>query len=297
MLLVIGLLAAACGSPGSATPAAATLPAASLPASAGPASSRAPSAAPSSTPGASKGPATAQFALTGTAGLTGGVTVTTISCDQPSLAGPQIEALGTAPDSSGFVLFVTASHIDARLGTGAAATLKLRTFEGTGVTAFNAATGVSIDSDLTETTAPGAAIGTLGAMRHLTGALDCGNQQPGTASVTISGTSKFGPMSGPLTQAKVTCTVSGSATYVTAQALTTAGTTPALVFVNAGPTMLQLVIETGTATDIYQAPGATASTITSTGASFSTDLTENVKTGTPLVLHVAGSDTCGSAGQ
>ena len=47
--------------------------------------------------------------------------------------------------------------------------------------------------------------------------------------------------------------------------------------------------------DIYQAPGAAASTITSTGASFSTDLTETVKSGTPLVVHVEGSDTCGSS--
>jgi hypothetical protein len=293
LLLVIGLLVAACSSSGSATPAGATAPVASLPPSAGPTASSAPSAAP--TPGPSKGPATAHFSLTGTAGLTGGVTITSISCDQPSLIGPQIEALGTATDGSGFVLFVTASHIEARVGTGAAATLKLRTFSGTGVSAFDAATGVSLDSDLTETTAPGAAIGSLGALSHLTGKLDCGNQQPGSADITISGASKFGPMSGSINQAKVTCTTSGSALYVTAQALTMAGTTPVLVFVNAGPTMLQLVIETGTAADIYQAPGAAASTITATGAQFSTDMTQNVKTGTPLVLHIEGSDTCGSS--
>ena len=293
LLVVIGLLAAACGSSGGATPAAATPPAASLPATASPAPSSAPSAA--ATPGPSKGPASATFALAGTAGLTGGVTINSISCDQPSLIGPQIEALGKATNGSGFVLFVTASHIEARVASGDGPTLKLRSFVGSGVTAFDSATGVTIDSDLTETTPPGAAIGTLGALSHLSGTLDCGNQQPGSASVTISGSSKFGLMSGAISNAKVTCTVYGSATYVTAQALAMAGTTPVLVFVNAGPTMLQLVIETNGASDIYQAPGAAASTITSAGASFSTDLTEIVKTGTPLVLHVEGSDTCGSS--
>src|SRR5579862_8345755 len=300
VLLVTALLAAACGASASAPPATSPAPVVTAPPTAVSSAGGTPSSAPSAvaTPGASKGPPTAQFTLTGTAGLSGGVTINTVSCDLPSLTGPQVEALGKATDGSGFVLFVTANHIEARVASGDGPTLKLRSFVGSGVSAFDAATGATLDSDLTESTPAGAAIGTLGALDHIAGTLDCGNQQPGSATVTISGPSTFGPLSGPIGAAKVTCTTSGSAHYVTARALTMAGTTPVLVFVNAGPQSLQLVIETGTMSDVFGAQGASASTTSSSGAQFSTDLTENVKAGaTPLVLHVEGSDTCAGVGQ
>ena len=132
-------------------------------------------------------------------------------------------------------------------------------------------------------------------LSHLSGTIDCGDQQTGSASVTITGTAKLGALSGQISDAKVTCTITASGTFVTAQALTTAGTTPVLVFVNAGPSMLQLVIENGVAADVYALQGATAATISPTGAQFSADLTETGTTDTPpRVLHVAGSDTCGT---
>jgi len=117
----------------------------------------------------------------------------------------------------------------------------------------------------------------------------------GISRLALGGDAKLGAMSSQMSDAKVTCTVTASGTFVTAQALTMAGTTPVLVFVNAGPTMLQLVIETGTAADVYALQGATASTISPAGAQFSADLTETGTTDTPpRVLHVAGSDTCGT---
>lgn len=293
MLLAVALLAAACAASGTAAPAATTPATASLPPSAGAGASAAPPVAP--TPGPSKGPATAQFALTGTTGLTGGVTVTRIVCGLPTLSGPEIEVLGTIGSGPGFVLFVSANHIEARVATGSGSALKLRSFVGSGVTSFDPAAGTQLDSDLTESTAPGTAVGSLGALSHLSGTIDCGNQQAGSANIAISGTAKLGAMSGQMSDAKVTCTVTASGTFVTAQALTMAGTTPVLVFVNAGPTMLQLVIETGTAADVYALQGATASTISPTGAQFSADLTETGTTDTPpRVLHVEGSDTCGT---
>jgi hypothetical protein len=295
VVLAVALLAAACGASSSAIPITAGLRSVdvSLPPSAATTPSVGPSLAP--TPGPSKGPATATFALTGTTGLTGGVTVTRIVCGLPSLAGPEIEVLGTTGSGPGFVAFVSANHIEARVAMGDGPTLKLRTFVGSGVTSFDPSAGTQLDSDLTESTAPGSAVGTLGALSHLSGTIDCGNQQAGSAMITITGTSKVGAMSGQLSAAKVTCTVTASGTFVTAQALTMAGTTPVLVFVNAGPTMLQVVIETGTAADVYALQGATASTISPTGAQFSADLTETGTTDTPpRVLHIEGSDTCGT---
>lgn len=293
VLLAVALLAAACGASATVVPITAGLGSVPPEPSAAASASSAPSVAP--TPGPSKGPATATFALTGTAGLTGGVTVTRIVCGLPSLAGPDIQVLGTTGSGPGFVAFVSANHIEARVAMGDGPTLKLRTFVGSGVTSFDPAAGTQLDSDLTESTAPGSAVGTLGALSHLSGTIDCGNQQAGSATITITGTSKVGAMSGQLSAAKVTCTVTASGTFVTAQALTMAGTTPVLVFVNAGPTMLQVVIETGTAADVYALQGATASTISPTGAQFSADLTETGTTDTPpRVLHVEGSDTCGT---
>jgi hypothetical protein len=294
--MAVALLAAACGASGTA---ASVLPGnGSIPPteSAQASASTAPSAAPTpATPAPSKGPATATFALTGTAGLTGGVTVSRIVCGLPSLNGPEIEALGTTASGPGFVLFITANHIEARVAMGDGPTLKLRTFVGSGVTSFDPSAGTQLDSDLTESTSPGSAVGTLGALSHLVATIDCGNQQEGSASITITGTSKFGPMSGQISDAKVTCTITASGTFVTAQVLTMAGTTPVLVFVNAGPTMLQLVIETVTAADVYALQGATAATISPTGAQFSADLTETGTTNpAPRVLHVDGSDTCGT---
>ena len=105
-----------------------------------------PSAAssPSSSPTASKGQPTAQFSIVGTAGLTGPVTTKTITCNQPSLDGSQIDFTGQAGTTGpNIVIFARAGHVEVRVGTGAAATLRLRTFVGTGVTSFDAATAWS----------------------------------------------------------------------------------------------------------------------------------------------------------
>jgi hypothetical protein len=254
----------------------------------------APSVAP--TPGPSKGPASALFNLAGSNGLTGPMTSQTILCAEPSLDGPLIEVLGVSGAAGpGIVLFVTAGHIEARVGTGAAATLKLRSFVGTGVTSFDAATGVQLDSALTETTPPGSAIGTLGALTRISGTLDCGNQQAGTANIVLTGLTPFGQMSTALTQPRVNCSITAAGTYVGARTLGMAGSTPVLVFVTASTGMLQVSVETGSEGSFYAGKGAAIVTLVPGGAQMSADLTETVKAGvTPHMLHVEGSDTCGT---
>ena len=122
---------------------------------------------------------------------------------------------------------------------------------GTGVTSFDAATGVQLDSTLTETTAPGAAIGTLGALTRITGTLDCGNEQRGTSNVVVTGMSALGQLSGALTEFRVLCTVTTSGTYVNVNGLSLAGSTPVLVFVTASASLLQVVVETKVVADGY----------------------------------------------
>jgi len=181
-LALVGLVLAACSSSPSAVPGSSVTP--------GPSSAPSAVSSPSPSPAASKGPATAQFSITGTAGLTGPVTTQTITCDRPSLDGPEIDYIGLAGTSGPMiVIFADAGQVQVRVGTGSAATLRLRTFVGTGVTSFNAATGLVLDTKLTETTDAATATGSLGALSSISGSIDCGDQQPGSANVVVSGLS------------------------------------------------------------------------------------------------------------
>lgn len=298
-IALAAFLLAACGASappasGPATaPVAATAPAAS-PAASQPATTPPPSAVPSPSPSA--GPATATFALTGSAGLTGPVTPAEIVCGEPSFDGPQIFVLGKAGSSGPqVVLFIAAGHVEARVGTGAAATLRLRTFVGTGVTGFDAAKGAQLDTKLTESTAAGTAIGNLGALSAISGSIDCGDQQPGSATIVVSGMTPLGALAGSLTSVHVVCTVTTSGTFVGLQGLGMAGTTPVLEFVTVGATSLQVAVETKAAGSFYSAKGAGLATVGANGATVSGDVTETVKAGeTAHVLHVAGDATCGT---
>ena len=315
ILVLVPALLAACASPSVSPSPAATpspsvtaMPSASAPA-ASPTDSAAPTASVAATspspvpsPTAALGPATAQFALTGTNGLSGAVKITSITCGLPSFDGPEISAGGTFASGPGFVLFVTAKHLEARVGSGAAATLKLRTFSGAGVVSFDSSSGVKLDSDLTETTPAGSAIGTLGALSHISGNLDCGNQQPGTANITISGTASDGTLAGALTTPHVQCTMIGSTRYVTVQALGLAGSTPVLVFVNADPGLLQVVMaaQGATTSGVYSTKTAGAFTATADGVQISAEVVQNLPAGASpapnpaLTLHVEGTATCGT---
>jgi hypothetical protein len=249
-------------------------------------------------PSPSKGPATAKFAITGTAGLTGPVTPTEIICGEPSFDGPQILVLGTTGKAGQqVILFVTAGHVQARVGTGSGTTLKLRVFEGTGVTGFDAATGATLDTKLSEITAAGTAKGSLGALSSVSGSIDCGDQEAGTANLVITGQTPLGSLASTFTGIHVLCSISTTAgTFVGIQALGTAGTTPVLLFVTAGATSLQVAVETKAASSFYSATGAGLVTLAPDGATIRGDVTQGgVKAGqTPIVLHVSGDATCGT---
>ena len=226
---LIGVFVAACGGSGSASPSAAATVAES-PAtvrSEAPSASVAPSAAPT------------QIFVLGKAGT----------------SGPQI------------VMFITATSVEVRVGTGSGATLKLRTFNGAGVTNFGAYGGATVDTPLTETGTDGAATG-LGALSQISATITCGDQQPGTSTIAVTGV----------------------------QALGTAGGKPALVFVTIGPTSLQVSVD-GSTTEgsFFTASGAGLTTLVPGGGSATGDVKESVTGGaTPHVLHVAGSATCGT---
>jgi hypothetical protein len=290
-LALVGLAVAACSGSAPSQAQSSSVPAgqsSSMPSN--------PSTSPSPVP--SRGPATAQFSIVGTAGLTGSVTARTITCNQPTLDGPEIIFLGRAGSSGpDIVIFARQGDVEVRVGTGSAATLRLRTFVGTGVTSFNAATGLVLDTTLTETTDTATATGSLGALSSISGSLDCGNEQPGSASIVISGPSPYGRLDGALTDVAVTCTVTASGTFVGIHGLGMAGTTPVLLFVTASAGLLQVAVETKTAGSFYTVKGAGVATLTPGGATITADAREAVPSGStpsPNLLHVTGTATCGT---
>lgn len=281
-LAVVGLTMAACSSSGSAG---ASASAATV------APSRSPTAAPS------KGPATAQFSLVGTAGLTGQVTTTEIVCGEPSIDGPQIFYQGTSASGPAIVIFMQAGHVEVRVATGSASTLKLRSFVGSGVTGFDASAGGQLDTPLTETTGKGDAIGDLGALTSISGSVDCGDQQPGTANIVVTGLTPQGSLSAALTNVHVTCTfTTGSGEFVGVSGLTTTGApaTPILMFVTGSTGMIQVAVEARASASFYNGKGTGLVTMTAAGAHMEGDVTESVTGGaTPHTLHAAGDATCG----
>ena len=184
-----------------------------------------------------------------------------------------------------------------RVGTGSASTLRLREFTGTGVKDFNAATGAQVDSPLTETTDAATATGNLGALSSISGTIDCGDETAGTADLTVTGSTPFGQLAGtPLTSVDVTCTNTASGLFVGAIGLSTAGTTPVLVFVTASSDTLQVSVETSSAGSFYSGKGTGLATLTANGAHIAGDISLSVAAGaTPSTqtVHVAGDDTCG----
>ena len=292
LMAIVGLALAACGSSSSTPQSSATLgPSGAMPSSP-------PIAVSSPSPAASKGPPSARLSLTGTAGLTGPVTARRVSCNQPSLDGPQISFIGQAGTSGpDIVIFVQAGRVEVRVGTGAATTLRLRTFVGTGVTNFDGATGVGLDTSLTETTDAATATGDLGTLSAISGTIDCGNVQPGSANVVVSGLSPYGQLEGALTGVDVTCTITSSGTFVGIAGLSMAGTTPVVVFVTASTGLLQTAVETRTAGSFYTAKGASLTTLLPGGVTLTGDVSQAVPSGStpsPNVLHVTGTATCGT---
>jgi len=293
LLLAGALLVTACGGSGS------TAPTSAPPATAAPTGTAGATAAASATPAASKSPASARLEIEGTAGLTGPITAQTINCDRPALVGgPEIFFIGQAgTDGPMIVMFLQAATMQVRVATGSASTLRERDFTGTGVTAFDAATGAQLQSSLTETTATATATGSLGALTSISGTIDCGDETPGAADLTVSGPTPYGELGGaPLTGVAVTCTSTASGLFVTAIGLGTAGSAPVLVFVTASNGLLQVSIETSSAGSFYTGKGAGLVTLGASGAQIDGDASLSVAAGaTPStqLVHVTGSDTCG----
>ena len=203
------------------------------------------------------------------------------------------------PDSTVLArVAVQPGQVTVFVGSGSGTDYHERAFEGTGVTAFDAAKGASVDSTLTETTATaGTTKGDVGAITRIKGSVECGDQTPGTSTVTFSGETAEGPLAAAvLDPVRVECDASPQGDELAASGIVPVGSTQALIslgLTSDGSVTVDLSVPGGS--HRYLAAGT--SSVTSTGAHVEADVVEADVVEQAAVpartLHVEGDLTCG----
>jgi hypothetical protein len=293
LALAAGLIVAACGS-AAATPTPPPTPAPTPTTASTP--TLAPTPTPTPLPSPSKGPATAQLTIAGDPAIAGSAGTISVQCNFPSIGGNVIILYDTNAAGLAVRVVLSPGTVSVRYASGSGKTYLDREFAGTGVTGFDPATGAQIDTSLN--TAPYAgATGNLGTITSVKGSVDCGNQQPGTSTLTLTGSTAEGQLTGVvLNPVRVECVISSNTKYVQVIGVAQLGSIPALVFVDgtaSGTFGVTLEPQGGKVAGYSgKAPGATLS---QSGMHVSGDATESVAAGaTAQTLTVSGDATCGA---
>ena len=238
------------------------------------------------------GPPTATGSIEGDTNVGGSVKVTSVLCDWPGTNGAGIrlfgQPAGQATGGVALVILVTAQSVNVRAATGSGTTYAQREFNGTGVTNFDAAKGGSINTPLTEDPAAGTHPGTIGAARSINLTIDCSGQQPGTTSLTVSGNTAGGAVTGGVSSARVDCASYAQGLTADVTGLTTVGGKSVLVIVGVTWAGITVAVDG----HFYTNSAFTTGTASATGGQWNGDVTDQ-STGT--TLHVAGDATCGSS--
>ena len=181
-------------------------------------------------------------------------------------------------------------HVEVFIGAGEGDDYRERSFEGRGVTSFDAATGAEIDSTLTETTA-GAAEG-VGSVTAIRGTVECGDQTPGKSNVTITGDTMLGPVDGAvLDPARVECADTPAGNEVTASGLVQVGSDQVLMSLGlASDRTVTVNKSTASGSGRYYADSRWTSS--ANGGFVEADVVEQGATA-PRRLHLEGDLTCG----
>ena len=275
--VLLSLAVAACS--GTTTPSGATAAASTSQSHAG------------TTPRPSLPPANAQFSFTG--GAAGAEQIGQIACNNPSLGGSVITIFGQATGKDVFSLVtVEPGKVIVRLDSGSSTSYVERDFSGTGVSAFNAAKGAQIDSQLSEVTSPQKP-GTLPSVSSIKGSVDCGNQLPGSSTLVLTGSVPEGVLNGPLGPVRVECLPHAQPPDVRAVGLTMIGSTRVLVIFQASPSGFTAYIPPTTTTKqhFFGPSDPTTAMLTATGAHISGSAAE---TGVVNTLQVRGDLVCGT---
>lgn len=275
VVLVSGLALAACG-----------------------ATAGAPSTSGSSSPTLSPKPPTeppnAQVTSTGSGGLGGSLTVASVICQEPSLDGSTIVVNGSFPSAAGVAVRVTigASQVTLEADAGSGSSFEAREFTGSGVTAFDPATGATVNTTLTAA-AGSAAVAGIGVAASVSARVRCNNQQPGTSTLRLKGSTLDGSVNDQIRAAHVTCESGG----VLILGVITAGTTDALIdMFGSDRTYSFFLVTQGSLVDqSFASQGPVTVTVTSHGAHFDAVANQSASDGGPNTIHTSGSVTCGSS--
>jgi hypothetical protein len=277
---VVALVAVGCGS--STTPA--KTPPATVPAS-----------TPSPTASAPSGPPSAQVSIVGDPSIAGAMTIGTVECSFPSVAGEEIFVTGSPATAASTSIHLTLapSLLGVVADSGSGTSFHARTFSGTGVSGFNAATGAQLSGSLTETTPSSDNTTGVGKISSITGTISCGGQTSGSTTMVMTGTLTDGNVSGGITDAHVVCLSNEAETLGVVQV----GGSPAYtaIFSLAGKFTADVVPASGSA-EFFVSTGSATSTPTTTGTTIDGDAAQQVTAGaTAHTIHITGQSTCGSS--
>jgi len=245
------------------------------------------------TPAPTKEPATQHLTLAGPTGAAVPVTGAGIRCNLPSTDVPQISVLAQPSDPNLSVyIFVQSGKVTVRYDSGSGSTYVERDFAGTGVTNFDAAKGATIDSTLTEV-ANSDAHGSLGVLTSINGSIDCGNQMPGSSTLTFTGLTPNGALTGGLNPVNVECLTNSNGSSVSILGVVEVSSTPTDVVMSVSPGTFS-VYPVGAG--FYRNSSTAVVSLTATGAHVAGDgIEQNLAAGAKAhTIHVTGDVTCGT---
>jgi hypothetical protein len=239
----------------------------------------------------------AHITAVGGAGVSGAIIANSVQCSEPRPEGRVIFIFGAlagqTAETGVFLQITIQPHtVSVKAASGSAAAYSERDFTGSGVSGFDAAKGAQVSATMTETIDASLKPGTIGAMTSLTMSVDCANQQPGSATITLVGSTASGQLNASLTSAHVTCsTGTQGERIVVVHALAQLGSGPSFV-------ILAMRLQSATISGLegfYRAPDNAAST-SATGGHVSGDFTEqSVPAASAHVVHASGDAVCGSS--
>jgi hypothetical protein len=292
LLLFAGFVAGACGG------AAATLLPSPSPQDSG--------STPSPTP--PQGPATAQLNLTGAPALGALIGGVKIQCNYPTLGGPVIVlSEQSSPGGPAVRVVVSQGSVTVRYSSGADKTYTERDFTGAGVTGFDAGVGAQFDSPLDEL-ASANPTGSLGPIIQIQGSVDCGDQQPGTSSLVLTGVTPVGFLNGvTFNPVRVECDLGILGNSVNVVGVATVATVPTLFTISVaasskGVFSVTQSPQTGVSTT-YSVKATGAVTIDGVGVHIAGGATPSASVkpivtptpaGSPHKVTISGEAICGS---
>jgi hypothetical protein len=286
LALATGLLVAACSGSAATTPQGNS--------TALPSTAATMTEAPSAIPAPSKGPATQNLTLGGPAGAAAAVSNAAIRCNEPSTDGLEIAVLGQPADPNLSVyIFVQPGKLSVRYDSGSGAAYVERDFAGAGVADFNPATGATINSQLVEVPNQDAH-GSLGVLTSISGSIDCGNQMPGSSTLTFSGPTPKGSLEGGLDPVNVECVTNTYGSSVSILGLARVDSTPTFMVVSVSSGSFSI---SASGDGFFRSGSTVGATLTATGAHVDGDAVEQLAAGStakPHTIHVSGDVACGT---